>query len=127
MTPPDTKPGRRAADAVLLVALAGGCTYAEAAATAGVSVSTVDRRMTDRSFRYRLDAIRAQVLARAADKLAASSISAVSAIEELIEPHNPPTVRLAAARALLDQAARYRAAADLDMRVAALDEALRRR
>jgi len=101
VTPPGTQDGRRGADAVLVVALAGGATAAEAAKSAGVSERTVRRRLADADFVSRVEAVRSEMLDTAVARVSAGAVAAVDTLVGLMTPDSSPSVRLAAARAIL--------------------------
>jgi len=125
MTPSDT-PAEETSDGLLYAALLRGSTYETAATEAGYSRSTVSRRMADPAFRSRLDALRAEVLARVADRLAAESLESVTTLARIrSDKHSSPSVQIRAANALINSALRYRAAVELDARVAALESTLK--
>jgi hypothetical protein len=115
-------------DLVVGMALLQGMSYEEAANSAGCSRSTVSRRMNDPGFRARLDGLRAEALARVADRLAAEAIESVGTLARIrSDPDVSPSVRVRAAATLIDSALRYRTSVDLDSRVAAMELALKRR
>ena len=127
MAASDRSPEGRAAatdDPALVVALAAGATYAEAAAQAGVSERTARRRMDDPAFRAALDDARAEVVSRAVDRLSAVATDAVDTLAALLGPGVPPPTRLGAARAVLELGSRLREEHDLAARLGALEEAL---
>ena len=97
--------GRRNADDVLISALVGGVTYAEASATAGVSERTVRRRLDDADFRQRLDRERSKVREQAIGRLVTLVGHATVTLADLLE-NESSTIRLQAARAVLDFAMR---------------------
>jgi hypothetical protein len=113
--------GRRAADDKLLLTLACGATAEAAARQAGVSERTVYNRLADPAHRGRLQAVRADVLARAAGALTAAATEAVRTLLDLQKPSVPPATRLGAARAVLELGLRVREAVDLEARIAALE------
>jgi AcrR family transcriptional regulator len=114
--------GRHGADEALLLALACGATKENAARKAGVSERTVYRRLKDRDFRQRLQALRTDMVQRAANVLTASSMEAVKTLLSLQDASVPNSVRLGAARAILEQGTRLRELADLEERLAALEQ-----
>src|SRR5262245_52706457 len=59
-------------DSRLLVALASGCSIKKAAALAGLSPMTVQRRLAEEGFRAEMDAIRFRMMSRAIGRLSAS-------------------------------------------------------
>lgn len=117
------KPSRRDADAALLAALAGGATRADAAKAAGVSEATVYRRLGESEFRTALDARRAEIVEQATARLLDASTEAINTLRALLDDESS-NVRLGAARALLDQAQRWRSAEDTELRIAELEERL---
>jgi hypothetical protein len=117
----DDKP-RKKGDAVLLLALACGATVEAAARQAGLTKRTVYRRLADPDFRSQLQSVRADVVQRTAGALTAASTEAVKALLALMQPATPPPVRLGAARAVLELGTRLREAAELEERLAALEQ-----
>jgi len=116
--------GRHGADDALLLALACGATKENAALKAGVSERTVYRRLKDPDFRQRLQALRSDMVQRAANVLTASAMEAVKTLLSLQEGTVTNSVRLGAARAILEQGARLRELADVEERLTALERRL---
>ena len=112
---------RSKADAALVAALAGGSTVEDAAATAGVGVATVYRRLQVPEFRAQIDDARAALIAAAVARLGAASTRAVTTLEGLLAADSE-AVRLGAARSILDLGAKLREHEDLAERVRALEE-----
>jgi predicted component of type VI protein secretion system len=108
----------------LLMALACGATVTAAAAKAGVSERTAYRRLAHPEFAARLEALRGEMVQRAAAMLTASALEAVKTLLELQSPSTPPAVRLRAAAHILDYGLRLREAAALETRLAALEQRL---
>lgn len=123
MTP---KRGTRRGDEALLLALAEGSSWDDAAARAGVSRSTVARRMTDPGFRGKLADLRRAAIDGGASVLAANVVDAARKLADIaLQPASvsvlPVHVRLRALGMLLDAAARYREVADLEDRILELE------
>src|SRR5689334_22084195 len=116
--------GRRNADNKLLMALACGATIESAARQAGVSESTVQRRLDDPTFRQQLQTLRADMIQRTAGALTAASTESVRTLLELQKPSAPPAVRLGAARSILEIGIKLREAADLEARLSAMEQQL---
>jgi hypothetical protein len=116
--------GRRQADDALLLALACGATVEHAARQAGVAARTAHRRLSDESFRRRLQALRADMVQRSSGALTAAWHEAVRTLLELLRPTMPPAVRLGAARSVLEIGMKVRENAELEERLAALDARL---
>lgn len=110
----------RAVDFRLLTALAAGATNREAGQVAGVSERTVRRRMADPGFRARVHDVRGEMLSRALGELTDASVEAAATLRKLLTAR-PPTVRLGAARAILELATRLRESTELGERVAAIE------
>ncbi|MFN2490122.1 MAG: hypothetical protein ABR529_10355 [Actinomycetota bacterium] len=98
---------------------------AAAAERAGVSPSTVTRRLRDAAFRARVTDARAQAVERAAAKLTAAFSGAISTLIALLQSPNH-SVAIAAATRILDYGMKLREHVELEERIAAL-EAERRR
>ena len=107
---------------MLLMALACGATAEAAAQKAGVSRRTVQRRLADPAFRPRLVQIRADMAQRIAGMLTAAAGEAVKALLELLAASNPSPARLGAVRTVLEYGLKLREAADLEERVAAVED-----
>jgi hypothetical protein len=117
-----TRKKRQTADHKLLLALACGATVENAARQCGVSESTVYRRLDDPDFRRQLQALRADMVQRAAALLTAAAVEAVKTLVVLQGAATPPAVRLGAARAVLEIGTKLREVAELEQRLAALEE-----
>jgi AcrR family transcriptional regulator len=115
---------RQRADQCLLLALACGATVEHAARQCGVSESTVYRQLEDRDFRRQVEALRAGMVQRAAGLLTAAAVEAVKALLDLLKATTSVAVRLGAARAVLEIGVKFREMADLEERLAALEEQL---
>lgn len=113
--------GRKNADDVLAVHLAAGLTVEAAARKAHVSPQTVYRRLKDAAFRSAVTELRAHILERAVGKLADASAAAVHTMQRLLKAKSE-TVRLGAARSILELSCRFREAVELEERVRRLEE-----
>lgn len=113
---------RRNADEAFLTALACGATTEAAARSAGISIATAYRRLKDPAFRQRLHQIRADIVQRTAGALTAASTEAVKTLLELQKPTTPPTVRLGAARAIIEMSCKLREITELNERMQAIEE-----
>jgi hypothetical protein len=100
--------GRSQADAILVSALLGGLTIAEAARQAGVSERTARRRLRDPDFAGELAAAKAELLDRTLTLLADASTQAVMTLRELLGKDAPPQVRAMAGKTLLELTLRRR-------------------
>jgi hypothetical protein len=110
---------------VLLLALACGGTVEATARQCHLSERTIYRRTAEPDFRRRrLQSFRADMVQRAAGLLTAAAVEAVKTLLELQKASAPFGVRLDAARAVLEIGVKLREAADLEDRLAALEEQL---
>jgi hypothetical protein len=91
-------------DELLTTKLASGATFAEAAEAAGVSKSTVQRRMADPSFRAGVGAERDDLIARVRGGMIARAECAALVLMELAQSGRSESVRLGAARSILELA-----------------------
>ena len=112
------------ADEQLLLALACGATVEAAARQAGVSPDTVYRRLQDAAFTRRLQKLRFDMVQRTAGALTAANTEAVRTLLELMRVPAKANVRLGAAKAVLEIGMKVREVADLEERLAALEERL---
>src|SRR5215831_16733410 len=96
------RPRRQGVDPQLLLALACGASAAAAARQAGVSESTVHRRLADPAFRHQLQALRADMVQRSSGMLTAATGEAVKTLIALQKEPTPPATRLGAARAVIE-------------------------
>jgi hypothetical protein len=115
--------GMRKGDLALLVALAGGSTLREAAHAAGLGERTVARRLADPDFRRRVRDVQAEMVGRALAKLTDGMAAAADTLRQLLRARSE-SVRLGAARALLELTGKVREAAELEQRLRALEERL---
>jgi HEAT repeat protein len=111
-------------DDPLLLALACGATVEAAARQCRLSSRTVYRRLKDPDFQRRLQAFRGEMVQRTAGALTAASTEAVRTLLDLLKATAPAAVRLGAARAVLEIGVKLREAAELEQRLAALEEQL---
>jgi uncharacterized protein YyaL (SSP411 family) len=114
--------GRKNADDVLIQALACGATGESAAQKAGVSLSTVNRRLKDATFQKRLREVKDDMLKRSAAMLTALNGEAIKTLASLQERSTPPNVRLGAARAIVELGTRLRESAELHERMTLLEQ-----
>jgi hypothetical protein len=117
------RPKNRRANELLVSALACGATKESAAHQAGVSLSTVHRRLADPEFCRQLQAFRADIVQRTAGALTAAGLEFVKTLIALVDPGIPHATRLGASRAGLELGMKVREAADLEERVATLERA----
>ncbi len=112
--------GRKNADDLLAVTLAAGKTVGESAQAAGVSPRTVDRRLQDPEFRKRLSRLRGEMVSRALGKLTDTTAAAADALKCLLSADSE-TVRLGAAKAILELGLKIRESVELEDRLRALE------
>ncbi|WP_439624354.1 hypothetical protein [Gemmata sp.] len=114
---------RKKNEDALLLALACGATVEAAARQCNLTDRTIYRRLSEPAFKDRLQAPRADMVARAAGMLTAAAGEAVRTLLQL-QKDAPATVRLGAARAVLELGMKLREVADLEARMAALEARL---
>jgi hypothetical protein len=113
----------RKGDAALRLALAAGKTMRDAAAAAGISEKTATRRMADANFRRQVAALRNQMLDAGAGRLAEGVCEAADVLRELLHAKSE-SIRLGAARALLEMCSKLRESLELEERIVELEERL---
>src|SRR5262249_28909202 len=104
------------------LALAGGCTEAEAAGKSGVGQPTIRAWLRQRRpFVRRIGELRAEMTSRALGRLADGMFSAADTLGYLCRQGQSEMVRLGAARALLELGVKLRESVELEARLAALE------
>ena len=111
---------RKNANSQLLAALATGSTVREASELTGVSQRTISRRLKDSKFKAALDQRKDQILTAAVAKLSNASTMAVDTLRELMTC-DTNSVRLGAARSILELSVSMRTAMDFADRIAVLE------
>jgi hypothetical protein len=114
--------GRHNADQVLLMALTCGATVEVAAQTARVSPATVHRRLKDPKFCKQLQQAGTDLVQRMAGMLTAAGGEAIKTLLALLKETTPAAVRLGAVRLVLESIVKFREFANLEGRLAALEE-----
>jgi HEAT repeat protein len=114
--------GRRNADDQLLMALTCGVTVENSARDVEISPRTAYCRLTNPTFRQRLQTLRGDRVLRTADTRTAAATEAVRTLLELLKNPASPSVRLGAARTVLEIGMKVLKMADLEARLAELDQ-----
>ena len=115
--------GRRNADEALALALATGQTLRGAAAANGIGERAATRRMADPAFRRRVGELRGEMVSRALGRMADGMADAADKLRELLAAESE-SVRLGAARALLELGTKLRESVELADRVDELERLL---
>src|SRR5262245_56154819 len=116
---------RKRAERVLLQALACGATVENAARKAGVCERTVYRRLADPAFCRRLQELRTEMVQRTTGMLSGAGMGSVKVLVDLqADVSVPPAVRRRSARDVLEMGLKFREAADLEQRLAAVEARL---
>lgn len=114
---------KKAADAALITHLAAGVSPDGAAQLAGVSRSTVFRRLKDAAFLQRVEDARAELWKRAMAVLSKSAVEGAIVLRRLLR-NEDSKVRLQAAKIVLEQGVRVRDQVELACRLAELQKQL---
>jgi hypothetical protein len=114
--------GRKNADALAL-ALAAGDSVPEAAVKAGMGERTAYRRLADPAFRQRIQALRGEMIGQALGRMANGMTEAADVLRALLKA-DAETVRLGAARSLLDLGVKLRESVELQDKVKQLESIL---
>jgi len=115
---------RANAKSAVIAALAAGLTIEETAKQTPVSARTIHRWLKDAEFKAEVDAARSQLVNNTLGRLSDSATAAVKTLQELLSSSQPPSVRLGAARAILEMAVKYREAVELAERVKQIEATL---
>ena len=114
--------GGKANPETLILALACGATVESAARQCRVSDRTVYRRLKDPQFRARIQEARGEMVKRASGMLTAAAGESVRTLLALQKDSVTPSVRLGAARAILELGIKIREMVELETRIAALEQ-----
>jgi len=117
--PEDGRQRRQAKEAAAL-ALAMGKTHKQAAEAAGVTDRCIYRWNRLPRFRARVNELRGAAIGSAVNKLSDSMTAAANVLTGLLRNKNP-SVKLRAARAVLELATKLRESEELEQRVAELE------
>ena len=112
---------RKKADTGLIVSLACGMSVETAAHKAGMSVRTVYRRMADPEFQAQVNEVRADMQRRAAAMLTAAAMAAIKTFTTLQESAQSESVRLGAARSIIELGCKLREMVEITERLAQLE------
>lgn len=115
--------GRRKGDAALALALASGQTVRDAAAAAGIGERTATRRLADPDFRRHVADLRADMVQRALGRMADGMADAAATLRMLLKAEGE-SVRLGAARSILELGNKLRESVELEQRLADLEQRL---
>ena len=118
--------GRRNADEALALAVATGQCLRDAAQAIGVSERTAARRWADTGFRQRVSELRAEMVQRSLGRMADGMAEAADVLRKLLTA-NSESIRLGAARCLLDLGVRLREAVEVEERLLDLEQEMERR
>jgi hypothetical protein len=117
---------KKAADAALVVHLASGVSPAGAAKLAGVSEATAYRRLSDPTFRQRVEAARSSFWDRALGILSKGAAESATALRRLLRSDDG-RLKLQAAKVLLEQGMKVRELVDVVQRVEELERMVQER
>jgi hypothetical protein len=118
-------PKRRCYDEQLALAIACGQTVDEAAAKLGISRTAAYRRLRDSLIRQRVAELRRELTDRTIGTMVEGFVTAAATLRLLMRPSETSAIRLRAAVALLDLGAKFAILAQLEQRVADLENATR--
>ncbi|HEY7310208.1 MAG TPA: hypothetical protein VH643_12670 [Gemmataceae bacterium] len=104
------------------MALTCGVTVENSARDVEISPRTAYCRLTNPTFRQRLQTLRGDRVLRTADTRTAAATEAVRTLLELLKNPASPSVRLGAARTVLEIGMKVLKMADLEARLAELDQ-----
>jgi len=116
--------GRRKGNSELVLSLASGKTIRDAAQQAGLSERTAFRRINDPEFRRQVREARSEMFSRSLGLLADASTSAVGTLRQLSLSAMSESVRLGAAKAILEIGNRVREVNEIEVRLSELEALL---
>jgi hypothetical protein len=105
---------------LLALALAEGDSVQAAADKVGIGRTTAYRRLADPAFKQRIQTMRGEMIGQALGRMANSMTAAADVLRDLLKAESE-SIRLAAARTMLDLGTKLREAVELEERLAALE------
>jgi len=111
--------GRRNADEALALAVASGQTLRDAAQQAGIGERTASRRWADPAFRRRVSELRGDMVRRSLRRMADGMTEAADVLRQLLAAQSE-SVRLGAARSLLELGGKLRESVELEEEIGEL-------
>jgi hypothetical protein len=112
---------KKKGDAELVLALACGASPENAAQKAGVSRRTVFRRLADPAFRAQVTEMRAEIVRRTSAMVTAGGMTAVKTLTTLQDSAASESVRLGAARAMIELGCKLRESIEWAERLATVE------
>jgi hypothetical protein len=112
---------------LLAVALASGKAMIDAAREAGMSERSAYRVAAEAEFKARVEGLRRSMVDAAVGKLAGAATEATETLRGLLAPNAPPTVRLGAARAILEKLIDVQTHTELTARIGELERVIHAR
>jgi hypothetical protein len=112
--------GRKNADDRLALELAAGRTVTESAEAAGIGERTAYRRLEDPAFRRLVSELRRQMVDVIVGRLVDASTRAVKTLNDLLTAESE-SVRLGAARSILELGTKFRQLNELEERISELE------
>jgi hypothetical protein len=117
----------RKGELALLTALASGASVKEAARLTGIGERTAHRRLEDPIFQERISDMRSEFLSAAVGRLSETAMEAANTLRDLLNSQSD-SVRLSAARAILEFAPKLRESVELERRMTEIEaEVLKKR
>jgi hypothetical protein len=113
---------RKKADLELLLALACGATPESAAQKTGFGLRTVYRRLAQPVFREQVQHMRADMVRRMTGMFTAAGMAAIKTFTTLQESATSESVKLGAARAIIELGCKLRETVEVTERLTALEE-----
>jgi hypothetical protein len=107
----------------LILALASGKSVRDAAQASGVSQRTIYRRLDDPAFSSQVQSVRGDMIQQALGRMADGMAEAADVLRGLLKAKGE-SIRLSAARSLLDLGVKMRTAVDTEARLQALESQL---
>lgn len=106
---------------LLIVALASGRNIGQAAKASNLSERTAYRRLTDPDFKRKVAERRCELVNETAGRLTAAGMTATLTLQELLASESD-SVRLGAARSILELGTKIRESTDLETRITSLEK-----
>lgn len=114
--------GRKGVNRPLALLLAQGVSVRGAAKKVGVSESTVHRRLRNPTFRRLVSRFRGRMVSEAAGLMSNYLVAAVRKLKQLMDKAEAESIRLAAAKAVIELGTKLRDHSEVEERLRVLEE-----
>jgi hypothetical protein len=112
-------------EAVLVIALASGCSIRRASQQSGIKERQIYKRLASPGFNQEIGKVRARMFSRATGLMARYAIGVVSELYKLVRESRDERIKLDACKTILETGRKYKETMELAGRIEELEELIR--